>query len=71
MTRPDRRPAVHATETGALWAVAGLLAATLLLVAAIRLINTLTSLRSAPEEPTAPAIRHLVLISPLSPAKRP
>lgn len=79
MTRPDRRSAVHATPTGALWTVAGLLAA-VLLAAAVTLINALTSSLSAPDTPVtvpatppsaAPAIRYLVLITPLTTRARP
>jgi hypothetical protein len=35
MRRPDRRAAIHATPSGALWKVVGLLAAVLLVIAAI------------------------------------
>lgn len=72
MPRHDHRAATHATPTSAIWVVAGLLSVVLLLLTAVVLVDTLSAAGTPAAalmpatRPSAPAIRYLVLISPLT-----
>lgn len=68
----DRRPAIHATATSALRAVAWLLAVVLMLAIAMAILDARSTPGPSPAAPgphagqVVPTIRHLVLIHPVA-----